>query len=583
LVCLIQAGVFSVSATVSVQNLLAVSPSFFSFVSQSFNSASVGNFNPHKSVSSIVFGGFDFGTFRLSHMGRVFGTSCEMTAWSSNSAVSCLPSRSLSFLAFVSVSASSVVGSLTSILSVNEPSLSALASTNSFGRNNQKVTILGKSLGAFDFSQRMQLGFTLCEKTGWTSDSSVNTNPLGNIGASLPVAFTAGIRMGSLSVAGTYDTCVVSSLVGINIPLYGGDSIIFWGDFGKWSASGSAAFSASSSEASFWVSESTLLSLPSRGFLGSVYASVSVGLHSNTRTDVMSYDKAEALGGFTVTNFPTAGLVDVVFNTGLFPDRMTPKARIAGTQCGTSVWFSQTSLLCRESRGFSAAFPGKVVLTAGPGVSTASDVVSYNSGMLSCASVGNAPSVGNRKTQLGGVFLGLFSPSPQMRVGVTSCRATSWSSDTTIFCNIGSGLSGADKKAVVSMSSVSSTSSTFFSYDFPIIVAWKQDQEFDPEILSFVGRNFGVEDFSLQAFVGSTLCEFTSWIADSSIVCKLNRVFSSSNLSALSPDSNRLCSRCAPTEIAAGCSGTSLGSCEGCGTCPAGLFRDGCIPGTYFR
>jgi hypothetical protein len=212
----------------------------------------------------------------------------------------------------------------------------------------------------------------------------------------------------------------------------------------------------------------------------------------------------------------------------------------AGSACDTTQWLSASSALCKTiTAGFDTAAPeyrGQVVLTMQTNVQyTLLQGFSFDLPVLSSVLRGNAPvdGAGAVITVTGTNFGGYsFSEAQSVRVGLSSCASTIWTSDSTLACGLAQGVSaflplqvtaGVDFNSTVFLRPRRGSLGSCFSYDVgkvSLMAAYNGPPAAQPLMISAYGRNFGCSDYSLLTRLGQTATESTLWASDSALVLK---------------------------------------------------------------
>ena len=129
--------------------------------------------------------------------------------------------------------------------------------------------------------------------------------------------------------------------------------------------------------------------------------------------------------------------------------------------------------------------------------------------------------------------------TPRIRIGGTSCEATSWYSATMLTCITPSGASSA-AAVVISFASLSlgnlypveldsvNGNKLIYTYDGATIqtesslgTGRSNIPREAGQIILVTGQNFAVSDWTLRLSVGSTVCEASVWYSDTSLSCKI--------------------------------------------------------------
>lgn len=110
----------------------------------------------------------------MSAASRVGGTSCEGTAWSSTSSMSCRVSSGVLAPSSLKLTSAGVVSSAQDVLSYDAPVPTEPSVVNMARRSSDIITLNGVAFGTQDYTVRVRAGGTVCNSNFWTSDSSVS-------------------------------------------------------------------------------------------------------------------------------------------------------------------------------------------------------------------------------------------------------------------------------------------------------------------------------------------------------------------------------------------------------------------------
>jgi hypothetical protein len=134
---------------------------------------------------------------------------------------------------------------------------------------------------------------------------------------------------------------------------------------------------------------------------------------------------------------------------------------------------------------------------------------------------------------LSGSSFGLVDLSQRARIGQTACTSTSWSTDTALLCRLPRGANSLTVGAAVTVGTHHlSQVSAYFTYDGPLVHGVAPLQQTDgrsfgisargnsaphaPAMVQISGRYFRA---SLQARLGGSACESSSWESDTTARC----------------------------------------------------------------
>ena len=221
LICTTMGGAKGGSILVTVQNLVSSAFSSITFDTCSLSSVEIGN-SPSRGIlqwQSIY--GTDFGVVSLSPSGNVGVSSCESSEWISDCRMFCKASPALIFVPSISVTSAISFGSITTVMSLDSPTVSALTRLNSGAALPSKFLLTGYGMGSFDASKVVRDGYSVCEFTLWLSDSSIIAKyPVGQ-GISMRLTMSSSQEVtATLTDACSHDISVLSTLSKVNLPIF---------------------------------------------------------------------------------------------------------------------------------------------------------------------------------------------------------------------------------------------------------------------------------------------------------------------------------------------------------------------------
>jgi hypothetical protein len=127
------------------------------------------------------------------------------------------------------------------------------------------------------------------------------------------------------------------------------------------------------------------------------------------------------------------------------------------------------------------------------------------------------------------------------------------------------------------------TFNAFHSYDNPVVndAADRLDANQTTNMITLHGHSFGRSDYSLNVQLTQYGCTTTTWLADTSLLCKLRPGYEAEEVPfSIIQQSAKICRNCLPEERLIKCGNGSPGYCWICESCSPGLWRD-CLPSEY--
>ena len=556
---------------------------------------------------ALTMSGIDFGTFSTSPALRFGATAASVTAWQSNTEVyaKVAPGVGTSHAAKISVLMMQHDGQLTGVATYDAPQVLLVYHENQqqanvetdtyhFRENTPLRTVkttmfAGHHLGYSDFTLKMRVGATECQRSLWTSVSSLSCRVAAGSSASLGLVATVAAAASTMTSVMTYDAPAALSSFSIgNFPGISHKVLHLHGlNFDVTGTSARVRAGLTSGEETTWLSESSILCNTGKGLGRSLHTSVTAGRSIGSVSEALSYDYAELKAVVRGANRPSFANPVYIAHLEFIPDHLqrgySPGARIGPTAVQNTYWYTSTHMACKVAPGVGRMLA--VVLTAGEQTSTMSSFYSFDAASIHTSSQVNGAASGGNAIPWTGQSFGLGINSISMRQGYSQCAATLWQSDSALTCKDMSGSSGRASAVVVSIFGVKDqTLTNAFSYDGPKVSRVDGDIALlrVSEIL-LSGTNFGLSDITLSAVLGATGCAATSWLSDTALKCSLREGFGLADVPLVAINDIRICKKCTPDEIIIGCTATSAGYCDTCEPCDAGAFRVECEIGTAAR
>ena len=159
--------------------------------------------------------GRGIGTHAHSAGGRIGHTGCELTLWDSDTSVRCHVGQGATGTRRAVATVGERKGSMSHGWSVDAARLSALRRANHRGTGSASVTLHGMGLGLAGGTAKSRVGNSMCEATGWESETSLRCLA-GGVGGTKRAVLSVGQRTGSVSRAWSVDAAAVSVIRGGN-------------------------------------------------------------------------------------------------------------------------------------------------------------------------------------------------------------------------------------------------------------------------------------------------------------------------------------------------------------------------------
>ena len=442
----------------------------------------------------------------LSCLSRLGGSASASTTWISDTSVSAQPAiqssgRFLSALVTIALSKGSgsniysfdapLVENASMIVRGGDPTPNPTAVMNVAPSPEQReaLALSGSGFGTIQTSASVRTGVTACSSTLWTSSSSVIARIAGLLeGAAVltaTVSFNFGTRAELMIDAPSVSTVTNKKLyMGYsqwesNAGRSGGRNISILGtSMGFYSSSPTTRIAATACAATTWTSESHLICRVASGRGELLAIAATVGVRKGTRSVVFSYD-SPAVSVVTPANGPSRALTVLTFIQGFGevakPWVLTlsganfhvvdpsPSIRVGQTTCSSTLWSSDSSIMCTLSAGFSYAMEGTksgghlvLISFAGPNATTTSVTRAFTYDAPSVTSIvppqSNSSQEGKFAFTVLGSSFGAWSPASSsmeaggnttkcasarllsLVIGPSACDASSWTSDSSAAC-----------------------------------------------------------------------------------------------------------------------------------------------------
>ena len=441
---------------------------------------------PMSGSSSIIISGIDFGAQQKSLGAREIASGCESTYWMSDTSTGTRVAAMQNYPTGVSfktaVTSGVLVGTFLNSLTYDTPSISILMPANFRpARGTSLVTIIGSRVAQAGSSARARLGSTACERSVWQSASGLLCGSPSGIGDFQGMQVTIGGQVGQFSLSFTYDQIMISALQRRNSP---SSSFPFLTVYGSGMAivdyTPKLSFAATSAEASKWSSDSTVLTRPASGFKSTTSFASNI-----VATVGVACQMVWASSGFNSEAI-------------LLP--------IDPSICPQSIeTFSIT-----EAFSYDVAVP---IFVSQPSLLKA--LTSFYAGTLN-----------TDRATISGVGFGISDYSESLTVGRTNCELSLWSSTTSVFCKVASGVGGSFPLVFTSGSAVGRTGSVAFTYLGPNIFVqspalafiWKFNHPVTGSTPITVQAVFlGLFSVTQDLRTGASDCEGTMWVSDTAL------------------------------------------------------------------
>ncbi|EKX32940.1 hypothetical protein GUITHDRAFT_148260 [Guillardia theta CCMP2712] len=475
------------------------------------------------SVSISMYGS---GLASVGHTGRaaIAHTASEATAWTSESAVQCMASSGLGASNIVLATLGVVAGSRTEALTVDAAAVSVMSPANLAGTASLVMTVYGSQLGAYDGTGQARVGYTSCESTQWQSSTSMPCRASAGVAGSTRASLTAGYQVGTSTGILSLDSDLISGALRRNAASSGSISATIQGTFfGHAVYSAHARSGVSSSEATDWESQTSVRCLVGSQSTRTAHMVLSVDASVGSRTEAYSTDLPTS-STLRLDNAPSTGAAYVVSLQGdnLGTSGRTAAGRTGLTACEASTWVSDSSLHCRVSAG--AEGSRRVTVTVEEAAGTRSEVYSWDKVLASSLLVRNQAGTGSSSLSIQGAHLATSSYTVQVRLGLTGCEATAWTSETALRCRT-AGAAGVTLRFSGTVELQAGSLTQALSADVPSLSELTRANAAGTGTaqVTLQGALYGSVDYSGQGRIAGTAQESSAWVSDSTLTCRTTR------------------------------------------------------------
>jgi len=295
-----------------------------------------------------------------------------------------------------------------------------------------KLQVFGNSFGVSDYSPPSKVGLTSTMASFWLSDSCISMKPAVGTLDSLSVLITAGLNVGFLLSAFSYDTAVVVDISPKVRGTIGGRLAISGYNFGEpRSVDASIHVGKTSCLETMVISDSIITCLANEG-TGSNLTVIAV-IGSRTAKFVGSFSYFAPIPSRTLPSlFGSTGVKGVsIFGLMLGFHENSPKASLSRSATAQSLWTSDSSLISRVCQGAGL----RLALHASISGQSGSLSNQFSFAMPVCQnSTSNIGATLSSFVTIGGINYGIFSFSSAQRLGKSACESSRWFSDSSAVC-----------------------------------------------------------------------------------------------------------------------------------------------------
>jgi hypothetical protein len=479
---------------------------------------------PASTGASVTVTGLNFNTYDNTVTVKVGSTACGTASWASSTSLTCKTPDGVGAPLNVAVLTATLDGGTGYLMfSYNAPVISMIGIFNTPTTAGGTVTMRGTNFGPSRYSVTAAIGDTACITTEWISGTYVQCQVASGAGKQRKAAITAGmLSVGAMDSGFTYDTPVVTLVAAANAAQSAGTSITVYGtNFAPSDETPSVTVGVTLCGTTSWSTVTSVVCGTTHNGWGTQKL-VQVSLGTDGSLDMALTWDAPAISYNLMANGPTSGGTSVTV-TGLNfgTHELSPTSMLGSTSCMTTGWSSATSVTCHTMAGVTASIKNVLMVAGVPG--TATEFFSYDAPAVSRNHMVNAVTTHGTSVTIAGLNFGSSSYTPTVRLGMSSCGTTSWTSVTQLICHSASG-SGRLMTTSLTVGSLAGTLALSFTYDAPSIshVASDNMPTTSGASITIQGHNFAPSDYTVTAYVGHTQCAKTSWLTNTAVLCKSN-------------------------------------------------------------
>jgi hypothetical protein len=481
----------------------------------------------HRSIgtSSITVVGRSLGSLHYTQQSSVHATHCENSAWISDTMVRCKVAAGTYGTQRVVLTAGLNPASVTEGVSFDVPAGSKLPpAPQNFPAPGSKSLRLTKvhmdGVGKSSYTANGRIQSTSCATSEWLSDSALVCRVAAGTAKSLRALLTAGLQLGSHSLATSYDVAGASTISANVRPAGGSSMTVHGGNLGTIAYS-SVTHGVTVSEMTMWESDSRIVCKVSAGLGRTIRVLLTSGISTGTLTEAVSYQSQSSRASTRQNLAATGSIVLRVSANNLGIMDLSLRVQI-GVSAGESTrWVSQTSLLCQASSGTRGSISH--VVTSGFTGGTITDILSYDAPSVLIAGPANLVWSQYLGISLLGTNFGQAGTTYRARLGSTAIVGMQlWKDDITVWCMVPRGVGRTQPISLTIHGKVGTVTETV-SYLAPAVTSvW---QGFTPDFtkpMTFTvrGKGMGYTSYSSRMRLGHSACAANDWVSDSTMKCR---------------------------------------------------------------
>jgi len=470
--------------------------------------------------------GYLMGSFALTQRGRVGLSACEQTAWISELQVHCRRPAGFGVSKYTQVTTAERLshhGTLSQIVTFDLLQISSLRVVNSHTSVATALTLAGSNFASSDsHTVSVRLAVTSDESTFWKSDTSIVCTTPGGIRSTVRFAVTSGELRSTTSELYSHNAGSLTTFIRTNSPATGSVSARLSGTtFTETSYTPTSRLGFTASEATNWISDTSVSSLIPQTSRGSLRLAVTSGLSKvfgNTVTEAFSYHHPSVNSQVSV-NRPTTAVSDslTVFGSAFHQFDSTGRVVLSYTAVAASNWVSETSLLCKPIMGETKTY--RFLVTFGQRLGSVSEIFSFDSPTIFQTSAQNI-ALTKESVTVNGLNIGRVRLTASHRFGATSSERTIWTSDTEVTATISRGFLST-LQHIITSGMKTGTATKMLSFDAPATsgIRFANACSTGSVSVTVAGSTFAHVQLTKTCRVSTTSSEATHWVSDTMIRC----------------------------------------------------------------
>eukprot|EP00960_Hanusia_phi_P031190 749137-Hanusia_phi.AAC.1 len=402
-------------------------------------SASVRSNMPQTGSISLSIAGSHFWVFDSTVSFSLIHSSAEATTWISESSIKAKSNADCISTVKIMLSVDLQTSTSSQALSFEAASITVPSNSNSPKTGSTLFTVVGSYFGG-QISQTARVHLTGILSTVWNSDTSITVRCAQGGASSSSFVITASHMAGSGTAIFSTDLARTSDVSGRNYqPASSAQIRLYGANYGILAYSGNAVCGDSSTGSTNWISETSVFSKVQIGYQTSRKVQITLNVNIGSQvSNFLSYDSPVL---FTYLRPPLDKSVRIdgpltVIGKSYASFDSTLSIRLGYTNCESSAWVSDTSLLCHVASSISSH--NEIIVTAGEKVGTISKCYFYDNPTLSSVRTPNVVFSETTSITVFGKNYGEAAFTDMIRIGGTACENSRWLSESAVVCKPGS-------------------------------------------------------------------------------------------------------------------------------------------------